>query len=75
LSIQTQQINSCCPNKKAYTVTYRNGGKKITFNVCESCICDESRSGIKSNILIKAFQRNVIEIICNTCNEGVTATM
>ncbi len=72
---QTHQIDSCCPNNKAYTITYLKGNKEEIFKVCISCFTSEQKSKDYPDTLIKQYQRNVIKIICNSCSKDVTKSM
>jgi len=76
LSTQTQQTNSCCQNKKSYTITYSKKNKEFdTISICNKCFDIEEKSKDYPDTLIKRFQKDVLKIICSTCNENVTATM
>jgi len=76
LSTQTQQIKPCCQNKKAYTITYSKKNNEFeTINICNTCFNIEGKSKDYPDTLIKRFQKDAFKIICNTCNENVTATM
>jgi len=74
MSIQTRQTNSCCPNKKTYTVTDSEKDNTIQ-KICNTCFSIELKSKNYPDTLIKIFQREIIKIICISCNENVTATM
>ena len=73
---QSQQIDLCCQNKKAYTVTYSEKDKDDTIiSVCNTCFNIEKKSKNYPDTLIKPYQRKVIKIICNSCNQNVTKTL
>ena len=73
---QSQQIDSCCQNKKAYTVTYSEKDKDITIQkVCTTCFNIELKSKNYPDTLIKPYQRDIIKIICITCNQDVTESI
>ncbi len=73
MSIQTQQINSCCPNKKAYTVIYSEKDKDNSIQkVCNTCFNIELKSKNYPDTLIKLYQKNILKIICVICNQDVT---
>lgn len=73
---QSQQINSCCSNGKAYTIIYSKKNKEPQIsNVCISCFNMEERDKDYSDTLTKAFQMDVVKITCLTCNQDVTESM
>jgi len=73
---QSQQISLCCQNKKAYTVTYSEKDIDDTIQkVCTTCFNIELKSKNYPDTLIKIYQRNLIKIICISCNEDVTESM
>ena len=73
---QSQQIDLCCQNKKAYTITYSEKDKDITIQkVCTTCFNIELKSKNRSDRLVRPYQREVTKIICISCNEDVIESM
>ena len=73
---QLQQTEQCCQNQKVYIVIYSEKNKEdIIQKVCNTCFNIELKSKNYPDTLIKPYQRNVIKIICITCNQDVTESM
>ena len=72
----TLQVSWCCQNTKAYAITYgaKNRKDKV-IQVCPSCFDAEIRSENYPDTLIKPFQKNILELVCISCNADVKKAM
>jgi hypothetical protein len=66
--------SACCENPTAYLITY-DTDVKSQISVCDKCINYETRSQAEPDRIIKPFQRNVLQMKCNSCGKDVTKAL